>query len=162
MNAFFNWCAFSTRQVRVPIWCQQPRRGSANVLNLGVNFISWARQARRQISGDSDRTRKDDDTATTRRLTSPLQKRDPSREQEHLGSRPSQGGGRVRAGMAAARFGHRAADQAKADKRTGANGRASCDMPPRASRIPSHSISSSTGRAASMSAPLVSPVPGAT
>jgi hypothetical protein len=31
-------------------------------------------------------------------------------------------------------------------------------MPPRASRVPSHSISSSTGRAASTPAPLVSPV----
>jgi hypothetical protein len=42
MNAapfLFNWCAFSTRQVRLPIRCQQSRRNAANALNLVAEFI---------------------------------------------------------------------------------------------------------------------------
>jgi hypothetical protein len=45
MNAapcLFNWCAFSTRQVRVLIRCQQSRRNAPNMLKLGAIFIFWA------------------------------------------------------------------------------------------------------------------------
>jgi uncharacterized protein Usg len=36
---FFNWHAFSTRQVRLPTRRQQLRRNAANALNLGAIFI---------------------------------------------------------------------------------------------------------------------------
>jgi uncharacterized protein Usg len=42
MNAvpyLFNWYAFSTRQVRLPILCQQLRRNAASALNLEAKFI---------------------------------------------------------------------------------------------------------------------------